>query len=192
MHENYGTHARVAVSPETDDELIQAKAAALATELGLPLAAAYCPPGQAPNLLLVIGERRMELHEARRSCVGPIYADFVGRWRRLRYRSGLSRRQLIARAVGLRHGPVTVVDATAGLARDSLLLAALGCNVIAVERCAVLGSLIRDGLQRAALDGAPGIQAVLDRITLIVDDARNVLGEMAGPGSPDVVYLDPM
>ncbi len=192
MHENYGTQARVAVSPDTGDERIQAKAAALATELGLPLAAADCPPGQAPNLLLVIGERRLELREARRSRVGPIFADFVGRWRRLRYGSGLSRRQPIARAVGLRRGPVTVVDATAGLARDSLLLAALGCTVIAVERCAVLGSLIRDGLQRAALEGAPEIHPVLDRITLIVDDARNVLAEMVGPGSPDVVYLDPM
>ncbi len=209
------TNVTIAVTSAESDAAVQAKARVLADELRLPYlpdGAAYLdrrgrardagprslrPPdetlahGVVPEFLLVISEHRLELCETRRSGGRPIFVDFTAGWSGPGHNLGLSRRQPIALAVGLRRGPVSVVDATAGLARDSFLLASLGCRVIAVERCAVLGALVRDGLVRGQAAGLPGIRSALDRITLIVDDARNVLPEMkAAP--PDVVYLDPM
>lgn len=208
--------ASIAVTTADGDEAAQARAQALADELRLPYLSdgATClerhgrtrdagprtclwDPAKSllhltvPDFLLVVREHRLELCETRRSGAGPIFVDFLARWSGSGHRLGLSHRQPIAKAVGLRRGPVSVVDATAGLARDTFLLASLGCNVIAVERSAVLGALIRDGLTRAAVAGPPGIRSVLDRITLVVDNARNVLPEMKS-AAPDVVYLDPM
>jgi hypothetical protein len=72
-------------------------------------------PENIPDLLLVVFEHRLELHETCRGGAGPVFVDFVGGPVGYRRRSDLSRRQPIALAVGLRRGPVNVVDATAGL-----------------------------------------------------------------------------
>jgi 16S rRNA (guanine1516-N2)-methyltransferase len=93
--------------------------------------------------------------------------------------------------VGIRGDPPTVLDATTGLARDAFLLACLGCTVIAVERSAVLGRLIQDGLERARNSGLSELVEVLGRMKFIVDDSRNVLRRWRGE-KPDVVYIDPM
>lgn len=190
--ETTASSASVAVTAGTDDEDVRARAAALAAELALPLVIQEQSFDQTPELLLVVGEDRLELHDARRGAAGPVFVDFARGSLGFRRRSSLSRRQPIALAVGLRRGPVTVVDATAGLAQDSFLLASLGCTVIAVERSAVLGALVRDGLRRAQAVGSHALSTVIRRITLVVDDARRVLARMTASSAPDVVYLDPM
>jgi len=194
----------VAVTAAVDDEAVRSRARSLATELGLPYVPdfARCSrdasrrertrPAPMPVLLLTFSERGLELRDAHRPLVGPISVDFSSGPVGYRRKSGLSRRQPIALAVGLRRGPVEVVDATAGLARDSFLLAAMGCPVIAVERSPILGALVRDGLARARAEGPPALQAIVNRITLVVADARHLLAGVRDTFVPDVVYLDPM
>lgn len=94
------------------------------------------------------------------------------------------RDQPLARAIGLhrRATPPTVFDATAGLGRDALLLARLGCTVIACERLPPLALLLADAAERSG-DGA--------RVTVHCADAATVLATL-GPRAIDVVYLDPM
>jgi 16S rRNA (guanine1516-N2)-methyltransferase len=179
----------VAVAVDGGDEGF---AAALARELGLPMAELSSGLDDAFDLLLVVAEHRLELREVRRDAPGPIHVDFVGGAVGYRGRTGQSRRQPIALAVGLRTGTRTVIDATAGLGRDAFHLASLGCRVTAVERSAVLAALVRDGLGRARGQGDPSLTEVLDRIELIVGDAREVLLARAEAARPDVVYLDPM
>lgn len=190
--ETVSAPAKVGVAPGIENESLRVQAAAVAKELGLPLMAGDLPGAETPELLLIVDERRLELRETGRRTTGPIFVDFVRGPVGFRRRSGRSRRQPLALAVGLRRGPVTVVDATAGLARDSFLLASLGCTVVTVERSPVLGALIRDGLRRARSEGSSELLAVVNRITLMVDDARNVLARMTGTTAPEVVYLDPM
>jgi 16S rRNA (guanine1516-N2)-methyltransferase len=93
--------------------------------------------------------------------------------------------QPLPRAVGLyrRDTPPCVVDATAGLGRDALLLARLGCKVIACERNPALCALIEDLADRCGL---------ADRLTVHCADAVDVLAQRAENERPDVVYLDPM
>ena len=187
--------ARVAVA-STGDE--QSAAAALARELTLPLASDMNDARERFDLLLVVGGDQLELHEARRGAPGPISVDFLGGPVAYRSRSGRSRRQPIALAVGMRSGTRTVMDATAGLGGDAFLLAALGCTVTAVERSPVLAALIRDGLARARVRGNEHLAEIVERIQLVVGDARDlhprgrpVHDEEVGPGEERDANLPP-
>jgi len=88
----------------------------------------------------------------------------------------------LPRAIGLnRRSTVSVVDATAGLGRDAMVLAHLGCTVIAVERVPALCAL----LQLAVDDlGA--------EIEVVKAESTSWLADISSEKFPDVVYLDPM
>ncbi len=184
--------AGVAVTVDAADADLRSAAVALAQELNLPFTEDTGALDREFDLVLGVTSRRLELREFRRKTTGAVFVDFVRGTLGHRLRAGVSRREPLARAVGLRQGAVTVLDATAGLGRDASVLAALDCTVIAVERCAVLGALLRDGLARAEAEGNVTLRDMVGRITLITDDARNVLRRLADGNAPDVIYLDPM
>ena len=123
---------------------------------------------------------------------GPVSADLSTV--EIKSPAARSRRQPLARAVGLaRTGGAMprVCDATAGWGGDTWLLAALGCEVIALERSEVIFELLADGLERARAT-AP---AVYDRIRLVQGDAMEIFAnwsERDCGATPDVVFLDPM
>ncbi len=136
--------------------------------------------------------------------VHALHVDFVtGAMGYRRRHSG--RRQAIAKAVGIKKGRALprVWDLTAGLGRDSFVLACLGCEVLAVERDARVFALLQDGLQRAQEN--PQCAAELGgRLHLSHADAiaflnRNSDGlfdanrdSTSSATQPDVLYLDPM
>lgn len=98
-------------------------------------------------------------------------------------------RELLVRAARVRgvESP-TVVDATAGLGEDSLLLAAAGFSVTMFERDSAIAALLRDALARAADE--PQLAGIVERMTLVEGDSVAGLRELSVP--PDVVFLDPM
>ena len=107
-----------------------------------------------------------------------------------RLRASNLHRELLVRAArvrGLDEAP-RVVDATAGLGEDSVLLAAAGMQVTLVEREPMLAALLRDGLQRAARQ--PELAPIVSRMRLIEGDSVEVLASL--DERPHVVYLDPM
>ncbi|MFT7464481.1 MAG: 16S rRNA (guanine1516-N2)-methyltransferase [Pseudohongiellaceae bacterium] len=145
--------------------------------------------------------RRLELLELGVSKPVAVSAEFVDGRFGYRLRQGYGRRQPLGRAVGI--GSNTrpkVVDATAGLGRDTVLLATLGCTVQALERSAVVAELLRDGLRRASETGTGAgassadqrLAESVDRIELIHADAREWLGQPSVAGPADVILLDPM
>lgn len=90
----------------------------------------------------------------------------------------------LPRACGL-HRPGAqprIVDATAGLGRDAMVLASLGCEVTAIERLPALAFLLAD-----LVHGAPW----QDHLTVVAADAAAWLAQQPAPVA-DVVYLDPM
>lgn len=98
-------------------------------------------------------------------------------------------RELLVRAArikGLAHP--SIIDATAGLGEDSLLLAAAGFEVTLCERDAVIAALLADTLERAAQDERLASYAA--RMRLMPGDAIEFLGQLEQ--APDVVFLDPM
>lgn len=95
------------------------------------------------------------------------------------------RDQPLPRAVGLhrRLSPPRLIDATAGLCRDAMVLAQLGCFVLAIERVPALAALCAAAVARSPF---------ADRLEVVTGNAETVLRDLAGAQRPDVVYLDPM
>lgn len=99
--------------------------------------------------------------------------------------------QDIAKAIGVSAYKPTVIDATAGLGRDSFVLATLGCQVTAYERQPVVAALLQDGLRRGVLD--PEISDIIHRIHLEFGSSHELLVPPSDSALlKDVVYLDPM
>jgi 16S rRNA (guanine1516-N2)-methyltransferase len=97
--------------------------------------------------------------------------------------------QPLARAAGLKAGVrPTIVDATAGLGVDAFILASLGCKVTMIERSPVMGPLLDDGLQRAAIH--PATRDIISRLQLLIGNSRELIASL--PEQPATIYLDPM
>jgi len=164
-----------------DDQAI-GRAQALADRLGLELATI-----EADNSQLWLSEHRLALKVP--DFKQPFSIDFSSGKYDHRRRFGGGRGQAIARAVGLKQGQTpSVIDATAGFARDAFVLASLGCQVTMIEQNLVMSLLIEDALLRAADD--PDIAEIADRMQLHQANAINILAE--GKLQADVIYLDPM
>lgn len=159
------------------------------TAAGLGFGTAAAPPTE--GLALHLDERGWALRDGDT----VVRADFVhGRLaeRVRRAHPGARRGEArLATALGLKRDPhPLVLDATAGLGRDSVLAAALGCRVIACERSAVVALLLRDALGRA---DAGGLREIASRIEVREADAREVMRDLAADGEhADVVLVDPM
>ena len=120
-----------------------------------------------------------------------VSVDFCGGKVAHRRHFGGGKGQDIAKAVGISSAYVpSVVDATAGLGRDSFVLATLGCDVIAVERQPVVAALLKDGLLRANIDD--DVRPISERIHLVHDSSHRWLTEAPEKPVADVIYLDPM
>jgi 16S rRNA (guanine1516-N2)-methyltransferase len=121
-----------------------------------------------------------------------LHADFLGGTLGWRLAHGGGRRQAVARAIGLKQGRPTarVLDLTAGLGRDAAVLAALGCEILALERHPAVFALLEDALQRVQAD-AEGALRLGGRLRFARADARDFLAR-GTVAEFDVIYLDPM
>lgn len=135
---------------------------------------------------------RLELHATGRGAAGPVYAEFAHGPMGYRIAHHEHQQQPLARAVGLKPGALPkVIDATAGLGRDAVMLATLGCEVLLLERSPIVAALVRDGLNRAAR--TPQLAAVVNqRLRLLETEAITYLQRLAGTERAQVIYLDPM
>jgi 16S rRNA (guanine1516-N2)-methyltransferase len=176
----------LALSPA--DELA---ARALAQQLRLPL----CQPGTdvrdyvSAQLLLICSEQEIVLQQTGRSAPGPITVEFGSAAMRHRRRGGHN--ELLGKAVGLSRKPgIAVLDATAGLGRDSFILADLGCRVCLCERNDIVFQMLASGLSKAAKSSDEWLRAVVQRMSLYSGDVREVVGSELH--ATEVIYLDPM
>lgn len=129
-----------------------------------------------------------------------IHIDFISGDLAHRQKYGGGRGQSIAKAIGLKQGtpPPSVLDATAGLAKDAYVLSCLGCSMTLVERSPIIVELINDAIQRAEED--EHFKSVLVKGFKVINQSSiDYLTEIANKSSinpeiicPDVVYLDPM
>ncbi len=107
-----------------------------------------------------------------------------------RRQHGGGRKEPLAKAIGLKHNATPrVLDATAGMGRESYLLAALGCRVTAIERHPVIFALLQDAVSR--LFQAEQLPFPTDRITLVNHNSIEYIQNLKSEDF-DVIYLDPM
>lgn len=119
---------------------------------------------------------------------GELRVDFVEGSVAHRLRFGGGRGQDLAKAMGLRAGKTpTIIDATAGLGRDSFLLASLGARVILIERSEQMHELLVQGMKRAAREGGQ-FREIIGRMTLLKGDALDLIPELPS----EAILIDPM
>ena len=98
--------------------------------------------------------------------------------------------EMIARACNISEKP-SLIDATAGLGHDTLLMAHLGAEVTLIERHPILFTLLEDSKAQAEND--PFLAKVVSRIHLVFSDSTEYLKQSITENKiVDVVYLDPM
>ncbi len=172
------------LSISADTNVLLSSAATLADALKLPLL-----PLDEKHPQLVVTEHRIEIRAA--DLGGPAFIDFTsGRNAYRREFGGTLSQQPLAKAIGSKNAVPTVIDATAGFARDAFVLANLGCQVVLIERNPLMAALIDDALQRARNNHA--ISDVIQRMSLVKSDAIDYLTNLVKQQWADVIYLDPM
>ena len=141
------------------------------------------------SLQLLVDETGLSLWAP--SLGSPIQVDFVSGKNAHRRQFGGGRGQPLAKAIGLKSRQTpTVIDATAGWARDAFVMASLGCPVTMIEQQAILAALIEDGIARAI--GSEETSEIASRMTVKHANAVGYLTSLDEANRPDVIYLDPM
>ena len=173
-------------SPDYVDRALE-----LAERLQLPMQPVGCNPKLlgAEQTLLCVGGSGLSLQQTGKKAPGPVQVDFLGGAVAHRRLFGGGSGQQIAKAIGVKSGlRPRVADLTAGLGRDSFVLASLGCRGQMVGRTPVIGLLLEDGMARAQYDSDVG--PIIAAMTLHQGDALAWLSGINIP--PEVIYLDPM
>lgn len=117
--------------------------------------------------------------------------DFMKLQKRLQYHN-LTHELLVKAAKVKGRDHLRIIDATAGMGEDSLLLAAAGCEVTLCEQDPVIAALLMDAMRRAHEE--PALHDIVARMQLMEGDSIEHLHALAEAenGHPDVIYLDPM
>ena len=175
MEERNDQLTLVCLAPERLEE-----AERLAAHLELDLAETALPDRTA----LVLDADGLSLRRGSLSVRG----DFTRMLPRLREQN--LRGELLVRSVKGRGGArqMRIVDATAGLGEDAILLAATGHSVHLFEQNPVIAAMLRDALDRAACE--PALAEIVGRMSLTEGDS--VVGLHRLDETPDAVVLDPM
>lgn len=170
-----------------DPELAPA-ALHLAQELQLPEGANEHP------FVLELTQEGLQLRWQHHPKVNPLVLDFTGGKQAWRRQAGPQRDEAIVRALGIQKGHrPDILDATAGLGRDGMVLAHAGCNLRFLERNRAIHALLSDAVYRASHDAHIG-PWVSERVRVL--PAGSILEPayaaqlMTRP--PMAIYLDPM
>ncbi|MCF7981592.1 MAG: class I SAM-dependent methyltransferase [Pseudomonadales bacterium] len=145
-----------------------------------------------PNdLLLWIGSEGIGLKLGGPYSVNPVFVDFISGAMGYRKHHMALKKELIAKAVGMKTGYFpTVIDATAGFGRDAFVLASLGCQVTLLEQNPIVALMLKSGLERAQLD--PDTASIIALMHLHEMEAVSFFRTIERQNRPEVIYLDPM
>lgn len=129
----------------------------------------------------------LSLRDLKDPSLQPLSVDFSSPQLLHRLKTS-GKNQPLAKAIGFKEEPPFVIDATAGLGTDALVLASLGCRVRSLERSETIFALLQDGLERLKQVD----KDLASRLSFEHADARTILHDLGADARPDVVYLDPM
>lgn len=117
-----------------------------------------------------------------------LYGDFSKSIKRLK-QSNLQKEMLI-HAVKIKGEKenLIVIDATAGLGEDSILLAAYGYNVELYEKNPIISELLKDAMERA--EKISELKDIIGRMKVHNEDSIIAMQNLKY--KPDIILLDPM
>lgn len=141
----------------------------------------------APPQFLNLTPEGLMLHSP---AMKPWHIDFLSAEKNYRRLHGGGFKETLARACGIKRNQIlpTIVDLTAGFAKDAFVLACLGCDITLVERHPIIAALLDDGLKRLYADPEASRHF---HLKLYFEDAEHFLKHSL-TSLPDIVYIDPM
>lgn len=174
-----------------------ARAEQLANAISVPFLGITDPSDiEHQGYVLVADHKGVGIKQTGRQAPGIVRAEFIEGSVDHRRKFGGGKGQMIAKAVGIKAGCFPhVLDATAGLGRDSFVLASLGCRVSMIERSPVVHAVLSSGLDYARSQSVSDdveLFEILRKMQLISMDAKAYLAGLVADDFPDVIYLDPM
>ncbi|MCK5884310.1 MAG: class I SAM-dependent methyltransferase [Bacteriovoracaceae bacterium] len=114
--------------------------------------------------------------------------DLCKEWNSHQGKNYSLKKEPLARALGVKgDGSITVVDATCGTGKDSILLLKFGARVIAHERNPIIGALFFDALKRAEKNNDKFSELLKDRFQFSFGDSS-----LESCLECDAIYIDPM
>ena len=162
----------------------------LAQQLQLPVVDSAIDSEQGTPYLLVYDALGLAVQQTGPKAAGPVRIDFSAGTSEHRRKQGGG--ELIVKAAGgNKQDKPTVLDVTAGLGRDSFVLASRGYPVTMCERSPLIAALLEDGLQRARDFGDAELQQVISHMRLLNINAVDYITSLE-PEAVDVVVIDPM
>lgn len=173
----------------SSEAVLQDQAKSLALRLNLP----FQTPDkiETVSFLLELSHDGLSLRQTGAKAPGPIRVDFESGSAAHRRRYGGGKGQQIAKACGVSSNCLPhVADLTAGLGKDSFVLASLGCKIDLVERVPLVHALLEDGLSRASKSSDCSLSEIVNRMSLVSGEAIDFLSN--SNIRYDVIYLDPM
>ena len=97
--------------------------------------------------------------------------------------------ELVAKAIGCKsHYRPKVLDATAGMGRDALIMVMLGCEVVMQERNKIIYHLLRNAYENFRSSALFSLSTI-SRLSL---KHQNSIDSFGNIDDIDVIYLDPM
>ncbi|MCR5800331.1 MAG: class I SAM-dependent methyltransferase [Lachnospiraceae bacterium] len=117
---------------------------------------------------------------------GTMRGDFASMLPRLK--TGNMQHELLVKAVRIKGCIPKVMDATAGMGEDSLILAAAGFDVTMYEYNPIIAALLADAMKRAVNDTQ--LCNIVSRMHLNCADSTEAMKNSGG--AYDVILLDPM
>lgn len=132
---------------------------------------------------LIMDEKGLMLSDGVNSMCG----DFTAMLPRLKH-NNLSHEMIVKAAKIKGDTNLHVIDATAGMGEDSLLLAAAGFRVDLYEKDPVIAALLKDTIKRAAENEE--LKNIVSNMTLHEEDSVAAMNNYSG--GVDVIILDPM
>ncbi|MCW8886140.1 MAG: class I SAM-dependent methyltransferase [Motiliproteus sp.] len=183
---------QLAVLAMSEGDLLQAQIHA--DQLGLDLLEAVGSAAKITEVpfVLLVSDQGVAIQQTGPKAPGPVQVDFGSGAVAHRRKFGGGAGQQIAKAIGVKPGiRPRIADVTAGLGRDSFVLAGLGCDVTLIERSPIVACLLEDGLRRGLKDSQ--INDIIARMHFHPGQGADYLkGCQGSEMRPEVVYLDPM
>lgn len=181
----------ISVSSTIQSAPIQQKVFELATRLQLPFTSSI--ENRTSEFILAYtpqGLQLLHMPPGSEKAICLLFVDFVRGKNGFRFAHNCTIKQPLARAAGIKPGfRPSILDGTAGLGVDAFVLATLDCRVTMCERSPLIGTLLEDGLLRAAKESKTA-EIVEKRMHLVVKDTQTYLQQSTE--TFHTIYLDPM
>lgn len=142
-----------------------------------------------PNFFLIDQNGKKALVSRKHPEFKPFFIDFLsGNYFHI-FQKGISKKDPLARALGIKSEALKILDLTAGWLKDTWMMLVLGCKVTSCEKNPIVYELVQSALDQAKNFG--DYKEIFSRLTFLQEDSEKFI-DKNNLSDWDVIFLDPM